>query len=163
MMINYIVRLATMAMIFLLGLQSNEFRAETLIKVNIIIEASPCIVNDGVNIEVNFNGLFDGNINGINYLRTMDYSLKCNHNITNAMKLQIMGAPVSFDGSALQTNIQDFGIAFRVNKIPLKINEWVKFSYPHLPEIQVVPVKKAGRVLPKGKFRAVGVLMIAYQ
>ncbi|WP_368734406.1 fimbrial protein, partial [Enterobacter cloacae] len=79
-------------------------------------------------------------VDGQNHLTTVDYTLECESGSSNAMKMAIMGSPTAFDGSALQTNITDFGIALKANGMPLTINNWLNFTYPDKPVLQAVPV-----------------------
>jgi type 1 fimbria pilin len=77
--------------------------------------------------------------------------------------MKIKGNQTAFDNTALQTNITDFGVALRANGLPLKINDWVNFTYPDKPVFQAVPVKKAGVTLKGGDFIAGATLMVEYQ
>ncbi|PIJ52509.1 exotoxin [Erwinia sp. OLMDLW33] len=129
-----------------------------------VVAPPPCIINGDKTIDVDFGtNVITKNVDGINYLRLVDYSLECNGKFSNAMKLMVMGNQTFFDTSALQTNIADFGIALRANGQPLTINNWVQFTYPDKPVLQAVPVKKAGATLTGGEFNAGATLMVAYQ
>jgi len=129
-----------------------------------VVAPPPCIINGDKTIDVDFGtNVITKNVDGINYLRLVDYSLECNGNFSNAMKLMVMGNQTFFDTSALQTNIADFGIALRANGQPLTTNNWVQFTYPDKPVLQAVPVKKAGATLTGGEFNAGATLMVAYQ
>lgn len=129
-----------------------------------VIAAPPCTINGDRVIDVDFGSdVVTSKVDGVNYLRAVDYSLDCQGGSSNAMKLQVQGTPTAFDSSALQTNVVDFGIALRANGQPLVINDWVKFTYPQKPLLQAVPVKKVGATLAGGDFSAGATLMVAYQ
>lgn len=139
--------------------------ASTTIEVKVtVIAPPPCIINENRLIDVNFGSSVQASkVDGSEYLMTVGYNLECKDAPSNAMKLLIQGNATSFDASALQTNIKDFGIALRANGKPLIINEWVKFTYPEKPVLQAVPVKKAGEKLAGGDFSVGASLLVAYQ
>jgi type 1 fimbria pilin len=139
--------------------------ATSTVMITVTVIAPPaCTINGDQVIDVDFGSeLLTTRIDGSNYLRTVDYSLECKDNTSNAMKLQIQGTPTAFDGSALQTNMADLGIALKANGTALTINDWVNFTYPDKPVLQAVPVKLAGSTLSGGDFSAGATLMVDYQ
>ncbi|RJF53920.1 fimbrial protein [Serratia inhibens] len=133
------------------------------IKVTVIVPP-PCIINGDRVIDVDFGSdVVTSRVDGTNYLKTVDYTLVCQGNTSNAMKLQIQGIPTAFDSSALQTNMADLGIALKANGSALTVNDWVNFTYPNKPLLQAVPVKKAGVTLTGGDFSAGATLLVHYQ
>jgi type 1 fimbria pilin len=133
------------------------------IKVSVIAPL-PCVINGDQTIDVDFGSeLLTTKIDGVNYLKTVDYSLECKDNTSNAMKLQVQGSATPFNRSALQTNMADLGVALTANGSALTINDWVNFTYPDKPVLQAVPVKRAGSTLSGGDFSAGATLMVAYQ
>ncbi|WP_163333707.1 fimbrial protein [Enterobacter bugandensis] len=128
-----------------------------------VVESPPCIINGDRIIEVDFGDVIVPRIDGINYTKSVDYTLECKGQLTNIMKMAINGNPVTFDNSALKTNVTDFGIALRANGKPLVINNWINFIYPDKPFLEAVPVKRAGADLPGGEFNAGATMMVLYQ
>lgn len=129
-----------------------------------VVAPPPCTINGDQVIDVDFGSdVVTSRVDGANYLKTVDYSLVCNGNTSNAMKLQIQGTPTAFDRSALQTNVADLGIALKANGSALTVNDWVNFTYPNKPVLQAVPVKRAGSTLNGGDFSAGATLMVDYQ
>jgi type 1 fimbria pilin len=129
-----------------------------------VIAPLPCVINGNNAIDVNFgDDLLTSNIDGENYMKTVDYGLECSTGTRNALKLQVQGNATSFDGSALQTNMPNLGIALKANGRSLAINGWVNFTYPDKPLLQAVPVKRAGSMLTSGKFTVAATLMVNYQ
>jgi type 1 fimbria pilin len=139
--------------------------ANTTVTVKVTVVAPPpCIINDDRTIDVDFgNELLTTKIDGDNYIKTVDYTLECKDSTRNAMKLKIQGNATTFDASALQTNMADLGVALKANGAALNINSWVNFTYPNLPVLQAVPVKRAGTTLSGGDFSAGATLMVDYQ
>lgn len=122
-----------------------------------------CVVNNNQTIRVEFgDDLVTTEVNGSKYLRTIDYALKCDGNSKNAMKMRVVGVAAAFDGSAVQSNKTNLGIALRANGAPLTIGNWLNFTYPDKPILQAVPVKGGG-VLTAGTFSAGATLMVDYQ
>ncbi|VEI15219.1 Minor fimbrial protein prsF precursor [Serratia plymuthica] len=129
-----------------------------------VIAPPPCTINGDQTIDVDFGSeLLTTQIDGSNYIKTVDYSLECKDNTSNAMKLKVQGSATTYDASALQTNMADLGVALKANGNPLTINNWVKFTYPDKPVLQAVPVKRAGSTLSGGDFAAAATLMVDYQ
>lgn len=137
----------------------------TTVEIRVTLFAPPpCTINGNKVIDVDFgNSVQVSRINGTDHLKTVDYSIVCLSNTSNAMMLQVQGVPTAFDRSALQTNVADFGIALRADGQELNINEWIKFTYPDKPVLQAVPVKKAGVTLTGGEFSVGAALLVAYQ
>ncbi|MGQ6230877.1 fimbrial protein [Serratia sp. IR-2025] len=128
-----------------------------------VVKPPPCTINGDRTIDVNFGNVNTVDVDGKNYLTTVNYTLECGSGSSNAMKMAIMGAPTTFDRSALQTNITDFGIALKANGTPLTINNELSFTYPNKPVLQAVPVKRNGATLKGGGFSAGATMMVNYQ
>ncbi|HEJ0329746.1 fimbrial protein [Serratia marcescens] len=128
-----------------------------------VVAPPPCVINGDRTIDVDFGNVNTTDVDGQNHLTTVDYTLECESGSSNAMKMAIMGSPTAFDGSALQTNITDFGIALKANGMPLTINNWLNFTYPDKPVLQAVPVKRNGVTLKGGEFSAGATMMVNYQ
>lgn len=128
-----------------------------------VIEQPPCVINNNKVILVDFGDVIAPRVDGNQSLQTVNYSLECKGQMTNAMRLAIKGIPTLFDETALQTNVEDFGIAIRAEGQPLALNSWMNFSYPNKPVLQAVPVKRAGAILPGGDFSAGATLVLHYQ
>ncbi|MEL5308190.1 fimbrial protein [Serratia nevei] len=129
-----------------------------------VVDKPACVINGEQAIVVDFGDeLFTNRVDGNHYLRTLDFTLECRSNRKNAMKMKLAGSATAFDGSALQTNQADLGIALRANGQPLTINSWLNFTYPDRPLLQAVPVKRAGGVLKGGVFSAGATLLVDYQ
>jgi hypothetical protein len=139
--------------------------AATTVTVKVrVVAPPPCVINGDKVIDVDFgSNVVTTKVDGVNNLQTLNYTLECQNYTSNAMKLQVKGTPMAFDGSALQTNVADFGIALRADGQPLMINKWLNFTYPSKPVLQAVPVKKAGATLNSGSFSAGATLMVDYQ
>ncbi|MBI6151089.1 fimbrial protein [Serratia surfactantfaciens] len=128
-----------------------------------VLEIPSCVINGNRTIEVDFGEILTVSVDGTKYMKDIDYTLECSGSKSNAMQMRVQGNATSFDDSALQTNISDFGVALRANSQPLRINSMLKFTYPDKPLLQAVPVKKAGKKLPGGAFSVGATLLVAYQ
>lgn len=139
-------------------------QAATTVTVSVTVQEKPaCIINDNRTIEVDFGEILTVSVDGSNYMKKIDYTLVCSGLKSNALQMRIQGNPAVFNTSALQTNISDFGVALLNDGQPLRINSWLKFTYPNMPQLQAVPVKRSGSKLPGGAFTAGATLLIAYQ
>lgn len=129
-----------------------------------VVDKPACKINGDQALFVDFgDDLFTSQVDGERYLKKLDYTLDCKSNRKNAMKMKLVGSATPFDGSALQTNQADLGIALRANGRPLTINSWLNFTYPDGPVLQAVPVKRPGGVLEGGVFSVGATLLVDYQ
>ncbi|WP_100220768.1 fimbrial protein [Serratia plymuthica] len=129
-----------------------------------VLAPPPCVINGDKTIQVDFGqNVVISRIDGSNYLKTIDYTLECKSQSKNAMKMMIEGTGAGFDSGVIQTVKTDLGIALKQNGQPLRLNQWLNFTYPMQPVLQAVPVKKAGANLPTGMFFAGATLKVDYQ
>ncbi|WP_454877357.1 fimbrial protein [Serratia inhibens] len=129
-----------------------------------VIAPLSCVINGNQIIEVNFgNDLVTTRVDGSRYMKTLDYTLTCKNNTSNAIKMKFQGNATAFNNSALQTEQADLGVELRANGQPMPINNWLNFTYPNKPLLQAVPVKRDGGVLKVGDFSAGATLMVDYQ
>lgn len=136
----------------------------TTINVKVTVVAAPsCVINDNRTIDVDFGTVVGPRVDGVLYERSVEYTLECTNPQSNAMKIMIKGNPTTFDSSALQTNITDFGISLQANGSKLNVNDWLMFTYPNKPVLKAVPVKRSGSTPVGGDFQASATMMIAYQ
>ncbi|CAI8791529.1 fimbrial protein [Pseudomonas serboccidentalis] len=136
--------------------------ATTTINVTVTVTAPTCVINDGRVIEVDFgNDVMTTRVDGNNYMKTVDYTLKCDSAQSNAMKMQIQGAGTS--NNLLSTNKSGLAIAFLNNGASFPMNTWSNFTLPNKPNLQAVPVKSGSQVLTGGEFSAAATMMVDYQ
>lgn len=126
---------------------------------------SPCVIEDNNMIDVFFGDNVGVNrVDGVNYTQPVNYTLKCEPNISgNDLKLSIEGPKSDFDEAALQTNINDLAIRMTRNGEPFTINERFVITPDNPPAIQAVPVKRPGSALPQGAFEVIATLVADYQ
>ena len=82
------------------------------------------------------------------------------------MRVQISGTGSAFNSALLATSQRDLAIQILSGKNgenALALNNWLPFTFPALPVIQVVPVKKNAAVLTSGDFSAFAALVVEYQ
>ncbi|MBH2664930.1 hypothetical protein BMF90_05840 [Serratia sp. OLHL2] len=158
------VKLVIMGMLALSAMSINV-RADTDIYFSGTVTAPmPCTINGKQKIETNFgNDMITTQVDGIRYLRTVNYNLACNNQSSNALRLKVQGNAASFNQYALQTNMNDLGIELRAGNKPLAINTWFNFNYSDKPILQAVPVKRANSNLPAGSFSVNATLLVDYQ
>ncbi|WP_199638693.1 fimbrial protein [Serratia sp. PAMC26656] len=144
---------------------SASSRADTTINITgTVIAPLSCVINGNQAIAVDFgNDLITTRVDGSNYMKTVDYTLVCKNNTSNAIKMKIEGSATSFNQSALQTDQADLGIELRADGQRFPINSWLNFTYPNKPLMQAVPVKRAGGALKVGAFSVAATLMVDYQ
>lgn len=144
------------------------------VSVKLTVLAEPCEINGNQPITVEFGDVITskvgevGKVGDDEYLRPVEYSLKCPPGAPTAMKLQIMGGGASFDTKVLRTKPNEMsdvlGIELRQGRSKLlAINKSVSFIYPNKPELWAVPVKNGDATLKGGEFTATATMKVDYQ
>ncbi|HCM9091641.1 TPA: fimbrial protein [Enterobacter kobei] len=129
----------------------------------VTITSRPCTLNDNKTIEVNFKDVQTTQINGVNYRTPINYSLSCPNGEPALMKLQVLGGVSTFENTALQTSVTGLGIQVQNGNTAIPIGSWINFTYPNIPKLFVVPIRKADVGLPGGAFTSVATLKLEYQ
>ncbi|CAI0697242.1 putative minor fimbrial subunit StfE [Serratia quinivorans] len=150
--------------LLILSLGAAQAVEQATVTVKVTIIAPPCEINGNNLIEVNFgNDVMTTRVDGNYKKMPLPYSVECKDAPSTAMKMRIDGTGASFDSQALRTNQTDFGIAFLNGGTRLPINSWLKFTYPNLPSLEAVPVKRSGAKLAGGAFSAGATMKVEYQ
>lgn len=125
----------------------------------------PCVIENNNLIEVFFGDNVGINrVDGINYTKPVNYTLKCDQNIKGwDLTLSIIGPKSQFDDAGLQTNMANLAIHMIRDGQPFILNERVIISPSKPPIIQAVPVRKPGSTLAKGPFEVTATLLAEYQ
>lgn len=130
----------------------------------VILAPPPCVINAGSTLNVPFgDDLMTTRIDGVNYRRGVPYTLTCGPQPSNNMKITLQGSGAGFGSAYLGTSKSDLGIKLLLNGAAWPLNNAVNFTYPTLPVIEAVPVKKPGSTLTGGAFSASATLVVALQ
>ncbi|WP_368925987.1 fimbrial protein [Serratia marcescens] len=153
------------SLLLLLIVSSKSGQAATSLNMTgTIIAPLACVINGEKAIDVNFGDeVLTTRVDGINYKKKIEYTLVCKNNVSNAIRMKVMGSPTSFTSSALETDKENLGVQLQADDKPLAINSWLNFIYPNNPKLQAVPVKKPGGELSGGTFVAIATLLVDYQ
>lgn len=140
-------------------------QADVNVTISGVVQAPPpCVINGGTTLTVPFgDALQTTRIDGINYQRGVSYEVSCSNPSSNAMTLELKGTGAAFDAKTLATSKTDLGVKLFVDGADWPLNTAVKFTYPTLPDVQAVPVKRLGSTLTGGSFSAVATLVVALQ
>lgn len=90
-------------------------------------------------------------------------NLVCSVLASENIKLKVQGEPAREGANVLATEQDDLGIVLLSNDRPLRLNEYIPFTYPDVPVLKAAPVKLPGGTLKAGKFTAGATLMVEYQ
>ena len=130
----------------------------------VILAPPPCVINAGSTLNVPFgDDLMTTRIDGVNYRRSVPYTLTCGPQPSNTMKITLQGTGAGFGSAYLGTSKSDLGIKLLLNGAAWPLNNAVNFTYPTLPVIEAVPVKNPGSTLTGGAFSASATLVVALQ
>jgi len=129
-----------------------------------IIAPPACVINGGGTVEVPFgDDLITTQIDGVQYRTVVRYTVVCTGGGSNAMTLKLTGTGASFDTQSLATSKTDLGIRLFINGAVWPLNTSVKFTYPQLPAMEAVPVKRPTSTLAAGAFSATATVVVASQ
>ncbi len=138
--------------------------ATATVTVKVTVVAPPCEINNNNLIEVNFgNDVMTTRVDGDYKKMPVTYSVQCKGGASNAVRMSIAGNGAAFDAGVLKTGKTDFGIALLNNGGRMPINTWLDFTYPNLPKLEAVPVKRAGASLTGGPFSAGATMKVEYR
>lgn len=129
-----------------------------------IFAAPPCVINNNNTINVDFSDtVLTSNIDGVNYMQPVNYTLNCTAAASNALKISIKGNGAPFDTSLLKTSNSGLGIKLMRDGQPLALNATTNFTYPNVPVLRAVPVKQTNATLSTGYFSGTATLVVEYQ
>lgn len=130
----------------------------------VIVAPPACIVNGGGTLNVPFgSNLITTRIDGVNYRRSVPYTVTCTGGPSNGMSIRLQGVSSGFDGTVLATNNNDLGIKLFINGAAWPLNNAVSFTYPILPAMEAVPVKRPAATLHAGTFSTSATLVVVLQ
>lgn len=170
-MTNYFTNVTSnvcLALVYAILLQGMPAQAETtFVQVQVTVVAPPpCVINGGQTLEVDFgNEIFTTRVDGNNYRQPIPYTVECSDYSTNAMTLEVQGVEAGFGANVLHTNKPDLGIALfsgNANE-PLKLGTPIQFTYPAIPVLSAVPIKRPGSKLTAGDFLTAATIKVDYQ
>lgn len=138
--------------------------ATATVTVKVTVVAPPCEINHNNLIEVDFgNDVMTTRVDGEYKKKPIVYSVQCQGGGSNAVRMLIEGNGAAFDGDVLGTAKTDFGIALLNSGNRMPINTWLDFTYPDLPQLEAVPVKRIGASLTGGPFSAGATMKVEYR
>ncbi|MBW5816922.1 fimbrial protein [Yersinia kristensenii] len=162
MKMNSFISRCSVAVVLALG--SSWAYADNMLFSGTLINPPPCVINNTGTITVDFgNEVMTSRVDGAQYIQPVTYTLSCTGAISNALKMTIKGNGAGFDGNVLKTNNSDLGIKLVRNDQALALNTAFTFSYPTIPVLKAVPVKKAGSTLNAGDFYGTATMVVEYQ
>ncbi|WP_261154408.1 fimbrial protein [Serratia ficaria] len=146
----------TLLAVLFIGQPARAATVDITVK-GVVIAQPKCEINGGKDIEVSFGELNIADIDGVNYgKRKIPYQVVCNGDtsgVNGFMKVKLQGNGPDFGDGLLRTDNNDLAIKLLFqNTQQLKLNEWLNFYYPILPELHAVPIKRSGATLRGGTF-----------
>lgn len=131
-----------------------------------LVDTLPCEINDGQPVEIDFGDVGVNKVDGQNYQQPFKLTYVCEGTAVD-MVLRYMGVATTFDNSAVQSNIPDFGIRLQHTKngvvTALDVGSTLPIpSYVGSSSFIATPVKKADAELQEGHFTAAATLRLEY-
>lgn len=131
-----------------------------------LIEPPSCEINGTKPIDVDFGSqVVTTQVDGVNYIKPVSFTLSCKNNPKNTMRMQFSGTAPTWDTKILTTNNTNLGIKLLQGSgsgTQLSLNSWINFTYPTLPVLQAVPVKRSGSTLNAGAFNGTATLQVEF-
>ncbi|MFV9068884.1 fimbrial protein [Serratia fonticola] len=130
-----------------------------------IITPPQCTIRGGTAMNVSFDDVQQGLIDG-NYKKTLiDYGLVCTSVANPSLKMTLGWTNVTLGGgAAIQTNRSNLGIAIYRDSTRLSNNASLNFTNGSPPVLYAVPVKPSGVMLTDGgSFSGTMTLTLDYQ
>lgn len=156
--------LQVMILLLLSVIASRDCLANSRITISGVVIARPaCVINNNKPINVDFEELNKSKIDGVNYIKNINYTIDCGNIPDSLMRMQIRGDSATFDKGVLPTSITNLGIKFYAEGRQLNVNAWFNFLFPYNPRLQAVPVKNSlGDLKSSGAFTAGAMLVVEY-
>ncbi|MEZ3417496.1 fimbrial protein [Pantoea dispersa] len=160
---NKLILLAILFNAFVLPVHAFDIQAQFH---GTLVEPPSCEVNGAKPIDVDFGSqVVTTEVDGVNYIKPVTFTLDCKNNPKNTMRMQFSGTAPSWDTKVLTTNNTNLGIKLLQGSgsgTQLSLNTWLSFTYPTLPVLQAVPVKKTGSTLTAGAFNGTATLKVEF-
>lgn len=142
--------------------------ATVVVTVKGVVIAKPkCEINGGKDIDVSFGELNTSDIDGLNYgKRKIPYQVICSGDTSGSnglLKVKLQGLNPDFGDGLLLTDNKDLAIKLFQNGQQLKLNSWLNFNYPNVPDLYTVPIKRSGATLRGGDFSGSATLLVEVQ
>lgn len=129
-----------------------------------LIDPLSCVINGSKSMTADFgNMVMTDKVDGVNYMQKIKYEVNCTGNAHNAFKMQLYGAATDFDPMAIRTTNKNLGVAIYDGTKKIGVQDWFTFTYPTLPDLKMVPVKRAGVTLESGEISGYVTMYIDYQ
>ncbi|MDC9767029.1 hypothetical protein [Proteus mirabilis] len=147
--------------IFLSLLSSSVWAVSGFLRLNVngSVEASPCSINNGQTIDVDFNDVYIDKIKDEYYKRKIDYNINCKSSGNPEFLMSILGER---EGYYLKTNNDNLLIAFKNGNKSFNMGSGIIVNYKKQPEIYAILTKKKGTNLRSGKFYVYATMQLIY-
>lgn len=151
--------------LLLLSLYAHNTWAEGEMKFSGTLISQPsCILKGESDLYADFgNMVLSNKVDGVNYMVTIDYGMTCTGNPNNTLKIQLFGLATDFDAKALKTTNPNLGIAIYNGNTRIGVNDWINFTYPTLPVLKMVPIKRPDTKLEASSIGGNVVFYLDYQ
>lgn len=148
-------------------LSTLQAAAENMTFHGTLIETTPCIINGGESVEIDFGEVGVSKVDGQNYAQTFTVRYEC-EGVSTDKVLRYLGTATTFDTAAVQSNIPEFGIQLqhRIDGVstPFAVGSTLAIpSHRGASQFIATPVKNAaGAELQEGAFTAAATLQLEY-
>ena len=131
-----------------------------------LVNPPQCVISNNETIEVPFSGMQIDDINGINYMKEIPYTIDCDSTERDeymTMTLTLTATLSYFDDAAITKGISGLGIKITHDDQAFTIGTTLTINPATQPVLKAVPIKKDGAILPEGEFEAWATIQVDYQ
>ncbi|MEQ4676386.1 fimbrial protein [Providencia vermicola] len=142
---------------------AKDYETEISIKGN-LITPPPCHIDDGKEIEVDFENVSVKSIQGNDQKKQVNYQIQCGENKNNwAMYLKLNGPKSAFDLNGLSTGVDNLAVKFQLAEQDLELGKKYLID-PNNPGILwAVLVRNGSNEISTGDFVANATMVVEYE
>ncbi|HCM9126669.1 TPA: fimbrial protein [Enterobacter asburiae] len=136
------------------------------ITVKVVVRASPCKINNGQVIDVNFGDtVITTDVPKQLVEKDVNYTLDCaSADQSKTLVMRISGTGATFDDKSLKTSIPELGIKMKADGADYPVNtDLVLANSSSKPALKALLVQESGAHLPTGSFTAGATMTVDYQ
>lgn len=125
-----------------------------------------CKIGDDKPIDIDFGDeVVTDLIDGVHYQQAVPLKIICNQDYNGDLNFSVSGKPVTFEKSALVTDVTGLGIRFidASSGTKIELNKAYSHKNNDSVDLNVVPVKESSTTLPGGEFKASAQLLVEPQ
>ncbi|APC10164.1 MULTISPECIES: fimbrial protein [Providencia] len=142
---------------------AKDYETEISIKGN-LITPPPCHIDDGKDIEVDFETISVKSIQGNDQKKQVNYQIQCGDNKNNwAMYLKLNGAKSAFDLNGISTGVDNLAVKFQLADQDLELGKKYLIDPSSPGVLWAVLIRNGNNEIKTGDFVANATMVVEYE